>query len=99
VTAPKRGVGGVCLFKRDYRQIALACLRRVGNLPITTSPPIELFRQFVGSLPDCPSLARNLSIESTKTLRRLAYGASDNGLLSPDLAASIRRVKGVNASA
>ena len=26
--------------------------------------------------------------------RRLAYEASDNGLLSPDLAASIRRVKG-----
>src|SRR5258708_6484706 len=28
-------------------------------------------------------------------VRRLAYEASDNGLLSPDLAASIRRVKGV----
>jgi hypothetical protein len=41
----------------------------------------------VGSLPDCPSLARNLSTESTKTLRRLAYEASNNGLLSPDLAA------------
>jgi hypothetical protein len=27
-------------------------------------------------------------------VRRLAYEASDNGLLSPDLAASIRRVKG-----
>ena len=27
-------------------------------------------------------------------MRRLAYEASDNGLLSPDLAASIRRVKG-----
>jgi site-specific recombinase XerD len=29
-------------------------------------------------------------------VRRLAYEASDNGLLSPDLAASIRRVKGAN---
>ena len=28
-------------------------------------------------------------------VRRLAYGASDCGLLSPDLAAGIRRVKGV----
>ena len=28
-------------------------------------------------------------------VRRLAYEAADNGLLSPDLAASIRRVKGV----
>ena len=27
-------------------------------------------------------------------VRRLAYEASDNGLLSPDLAADIRRVKG-----
>jgi site-specific recombinase XerD len=27
-------------------------------------------------------------------VRRLAYEAADNGLLSPDLAASIRRVKG-----
>ncbi len=31
-------------------------------------------------------------------VRRLAYEASDNGLLSPDLAASIRRVKGVSDS-
>ena len=28
-------------------------------------------------------------------VRRLAYGAADCGLLSPDLAAGIRRVKGV----
>jgi len=30
-------------------------------------------------------------------VRRLAYDASDNGLLNPDLAAGIRRVKGPNA--
>jgi hypothetical protein len=29
-----------------------------------------------------------------EAVRRLAYEASDNGLLSPDLAAGIRRVKG-----
>jgi hypothetical protein len=29
-------------------------------------------------------------------VRRLAYEAADCGLLSPDLAAGIRRVKGVN---
>jgi hypothetical protein len=29
-------------------------------------------------------------------VRRLAYEASDTGLLSPDLAAGIRRVKGAN---
>lgn len=31
-------------------------------------------------------------------VRRLAYEASDTGLLSPDLAAGIRRVRGANAS-
>ena len=30
-------------------------------------------------------------------VRRLAYEAADNGLLSPDLAASVRRVKGAKA--
>ncbi len=41
--------------------------------------------------------ARRLSpatINLRLAVRRLAYEASDNGLLSPDLAASIRRVKG-----
>ena len=32
-------------------------------------------------------------------IRRLAYEAADCGLLSPDLAAGIRRVKGVNVTA
>ena len=32
-------------------------------------------------------------------VRRLAYEAADTGLLSPDLAAGIRRVKGPNGSA
>jgi hypothetical protein len=36
-----------------------------------------------------------LSTSDLAAVRRLAYEASDAGLLSPDLAAGIRRVKGV----
>src|SRR4051812_5290228 len=40
-------------------------------------------------------LRYRIHLESRQSVRRVAYEASDWGLLSPDLAAGIRRVKGV----
>src|SRR5664279_2082105 len=42
-----------------------------------------------------PFASRQRPINTSAAIRRLAYEASDCGLLSPDLAAGMRRVKGV----
>src|ERR1022692_3832599 len=44
--------------------------------------------------PEQKNLAASTINVRLAAVRRLAYGASDTGLLSPDLAAGIRRVKG-----
>jgi site-specific recombinase XerD len=49
------------------------------------------FRQYLESL----SLAAGTINQRLAAVRRLAYEAADSGLLSPELAAGIRRVKGV----
>jgi hypothetical protein len=49
------------------------------------------FRQYLESL----SLAAGTIYQRLAAVRRLAYEAADSGLLSPELAAGIRRVKGV----
>src|SRR3954454_25279917 len=49
------------------------------------------FRLYLESL----GLAAGTVNQRLAAVRRLAYGAADSGLLSPELAAGIRRVKGV----
>jgi integrase len=49
------------------------------------------YRQFLEAVPLAPATI-NVRLGA---IRRLAYEAADSGLLSPDLAAGIRRVKGV----
>src|ERR1700744_3815244 len=49
------------------------------------------FRQYLESL----GLAAGTINQRLAAVRRLAYEAADSGLLSPELAAGIRRVKGV----
>ena len=51
------------------------------------------FRQYLESL----GLAAGTINQRLAAVRRLAYEAADSGLLSPELAAGIRRVKGVKA--
>jgi site-specific recombinase XerC len=51
------------------------------------------FRLYLESL----GLAAGAVNQRLAAMRRLAYEAADSGLLSPDLAAGIRRVKGVKA--
>jgi len=47
---------------------------------------------------ESPGLAANTINQQLAAVRRLAHEASDSGLLSPELAAGISRVKGVQAA-
>jgi hypothetical protein len=51
------------------------------------------FRLYLESL----GLAAGTVNQRLATVRRVAYQAADSGLLSPELAAGIRRVKGANS--
>jgi site-specific recombinase XerD len=65
-----------------------------GIVPSRVWPLTELLSFATGSFWSRKNLALSTINVRLAAVRRLAYEASDSGLLSPDLAAGIRRVKG-----
>jgi len=61
------------------------------NLDCHSTKPLSLVTEFISKT---ASLAPGTINVRLAAVRRLAYEAADTGLLSPDLAAGIRRVKG-----
>ena len=61
----------------------------------TEAGPEPNRRSAFPSLPRIAGTSRWHDQSKFAAVRRLAYEASDSGLLSPELAAGIRRVKGV----